>query len=95
MSCLSVPHVPTNLPFGLGIGIPKAGVGPFSFTLCCTWNIPLAVSTDDLLPLLAAIGITPKTLSWSGNLLKPVQAKLIAVNRVIDKLQLNCPLDGQ
>ena len=95
MSCLAVPHIPTELPFGLGLGIPKLGLGPFNFSFCCTFNIPLSISTDDLLPLLAAIGITPANLSFSGNLLKPIQAQLIAVNKFIDKLTLNCPFDGQ
>lgn len=95
MSCIQAPMLPTTFPIGLTLGIPKIGIGiDLSINFCCQFNLPLSVSTDDLLPLLAAIGITPSTLVLSADLLKPIQAQLIAVNKFLSKLQINCPLNG-
>ena len=95
MSCLSAPKLPTSLPVGLTLGVPKVGIGVnLGINLCCHFNVPIAVSTDDVLALLAAAGISVHAIPLTANLLKPIQTYLIAANKFLDKLQLNCPFDG-
>jgi hypothetical protein len=95
MACLAAPKLPTTFPIGITLGVPKLGIGiNLGINLCCQFNIPLSVSTDDLIALLQAAGINIHTLSLNADLLKPIQAYLLAANKFIDKLELNCPLDG-
>jgi hypothetical protein len=95
MSCLAAPKLPTSFPIGLSFGLPKLTLGiDLSINFCCQFNLPISVSTDDLIALLAAAGITLPTLALNADLLKPIQAQLILVNKYLDKVQLNCPLDG-
>lgn len=93
-NCIQLPTLPTELPFGISLGIPKAGIGiNLAINFCCHFNLPLSVSTDDLIAILAVAGITLPTLAFNANLLKPIQATLIAVNTYIKNLPLACPLD--
>jgi hypothetical protein len=95
VSCIQAPKLPTSFPIGLSFALPKASLGiNLGINFCCQFNLPISVSTDDLIALLAAAGITLPELALNADILKPIQAQLILVNKYLDKLQLNCPLDG-
>jgi hypothetical protein len=92
-NCIALPTLPTSLPVGLTLGVPKAGLGiNLALNLCCNYNVPLSVSTDDLIALLSAAGLSVHTLQLTGNLLAPIQAQLIAANTYIKNLPLYCPI---
>jgi hypothetical protein len=93
-NCIELPVLPTVLPFGISLGIPKVGIGinP-GINFCCQFNVVLAVSTEDLVAVLTAAGITIPTLPLNGNLLKPIQATLIKVNTYIKNIPLKCPIE--
>lgn len=94
MSCIQVPQLPTTLPLGITLGVPKAGIGiDLAINFCCHFNLPLSLSTDDLIALLQAVGINIHTISLNVDVLKPIQAYLIAANKYIKKLEFDCPLN--
>ena len=93
-NCISIPSLPTELPLGISLGLPQLAFSPnLSLNLCCNFNLALNVSTADLVALLQAAGINIHTLQINGNLLKPIQATLIAINTYLANLPLHCPIE--
>ena len=94
MSCIQAFQVPTTLPFGITLGLPPIGIGiNLGINFCCHFNLPLQVSTADLLALLKDAGLDLSTIQLNADLLKPVQAQLLAVNKFLKKLTFSCPLN--
>lgn len=94
MACIQALQLPTTLPFGITLGLPTIGIGiDLGINFCCHFNLPLQISTADLLALLRAAGLDIHSISLSANLLKPVQAQLLAVNNFLKKLTFSCPMN--